>query len=59
MYQRSYVLSQQVRKGSTRVDIGCEGYLLSMTPYPDEADKDRITTLKGIRFLADDPAFSE
>lgn len=56
-YQGYYVLSQQIRKGKTRVNIGDDDYLLSMNPWEDEAEENIITTSRGVRFLCEDPVF--
>ena len=57
-YMGSYVLCHQVRKGKARVNIGDEGYLLAMNPYEKELNENRLTTSRGIRFLAEDPVFA-
>ena len=57
VYQGCYVLSQQVRKGKTRVSIGDDDYLLSMNPWEGEAEENVITTSRGVRFLCEDPVF--
>ena len=56
-YLGCYVLSQQVRKGKTRVAIGEEGFLLSMSPYEDEPGENVLNTSRGVRFLCEDPVF--
>ena len=56
-YLGCYTLSQQVRKGKTRVNIGDAGFLLSMSPYEEEPAENVLATSRGVRFLCEDPVF--
>ena len=68
-YIGSYVLSEDVRTGKTRVDInvpGTEdisepeitgGYLLDLFPYYGEPEGNIIVTEQGVRFGMEDPIF--
>lgn len=58
-YLGSYVLAQHIRIGKTRVNIGEDGYLLSMAPYEDEPEENVFATSRGERFLSEDPDFTE
>lgn len=70
-YYGTYLLAEQVRLDENRVDIDeldasdydapiiTGGYLLSMNPYPKEADENKFNTEKGVELMTVSPDFSE
>ena len=69
-YYGTYLLAEQVRIGTGRVEIDelddidydapaiTGGYLVSMQPYPKEADENKFNTKRGVEFLSVFPDFS-
>lgn len=70
-YYGTYSLCEQVRIGKSRVDIDeltdedyddpiiTGGYLIAMSPYPDDPDESKFMTNQGFEFLNDSPDFVE
>ena len=58
-YMGSYVLAEHIRIGKNRVNIGDNGFLLSMEPYEEEPEENVFATSRGERFLSEDPDFTE
>lgn len=68
-YMGSYVLSEDVRIANSRVAIGqidpsvtggdaiTGGYLVALTEFFTEAEENRFTTRRNVRFLMEDPTF--